>query len=117
PYESDEASLIRMTRRDWEKERRVPTELSAEITRAGATAYEAWVEARRNSDFASFLPYLRKNIELKHRYVECFDQTDELYDVLLDDFEPGMTTAEARAVLDDLRRELVPFIRELADRA
>src|SRR5436190_12886894 len=52
PYESDEASPIRMTRRDWEKERRVPTELSAEITRAGAMAYEAWVEARRNSDFA-----------------------------------------------------------------
>jgi carboxypeptidase Taq len=117
PYDSDEASLIRMTRRDWEKERRVPTELSAEITRAGAIAYAAWVEARRNSDFAAFLPYLKRNIELRQRYVECFDQTDEVYDVLLDDFEPGMTTAEARAVLDDLRRELVPFIRELADRA
>ncbi len=117
PYDSDEAALIRITRRDWEKERRVPTELSAEITRAGAVAYEAWVQARRDSDFTVFLPYLRKNVELKHRYVECFEPTDELYDVLLDDFEPGMKTAEARAVLDDVRRELVPFIRELADRA
>jgi len=117
PYDSDEAALIRITRRDWEKERRVPTDLSAEITRSGAVAYQAWVQARRDSDFAAFLPYLRRNVELKRRYVECFEPTDELYDVLLDDFEPGMKTAEARAVLDDLRRELVPFIRDLADGA
>src|SRR5262249_11552421 len=102
PYDSDEAALIRITRRDSEKQRRVPTELSAEITRAGAVAYQAWVQARQDSDFAAFLPYLRRNVELKHRYVECFEPTDELYDVLLDDFEPGMKTAEARAVLDDL---------------
>ena len=116
-YDSDEASLIRVTRRDWEKARRVPPELSAEITRAGANAYEAWVEARKGSDFATFVPFLEKNIELKHRYVDCFDPTDELYDVLLDDFEQGMSAAEARAVLDDVRRELVPFIKELGERA
>jgi carboxypeptidase Taq len=117
PYDSDPASLIRVTRRDWEKARRVPPELSAEITRAGSLAYEAWVQARRDSDFSAFLPYLEKNVELKHRYVECFEPTDELYDILLDDFEPGMKTAEARAVLDDLRRELVPFIKEVGERA
>jgi carboxypeptidase Taq len=116
PYDSDEASLIRVTRRDWEKARRVPPELSAEITRAGAMAYEVWVDARKESDFARFLPYLEKNVELKRRYVECFEPTDELYDVLLDDFEPGMKAAEARAVLDHVRRELVPFIREIAER-
>jgi carboxypeptidase Taq len=115
PYDSDEACLIRITRRDWEKARRVPPDLSAEITRAGALAYEAWVAARKNSDFQTFLPFLERNVELKHRYVECFDQPDELYDVLLDDFEPGMKAAEARAVLEDLRRELVPFIQELGE--
>jgi carboxypeptidase Taq len=116
PYDSDEASLIRVTRRDWEKARQVPPELSAEITRAGAIAYAAWVEARKNSDFSAFLPYLKTNVELKHRYVDCFEPTDELYDVLLDDFEPGMKAAEARAVLEHVRSELVPLIRELAER-
>jgi carboxypeptidase Taq len=116
-YESDEAALIRVARRDWEKARRVPPDLSAEITRAGAIAYQAWVEARKASDFSAFLPYLERNVELKHRYVECFEPTDELYDVLLDDFEQGMKAAEARAVLDDVRRELIPFIKEIAERA
>ena len=47
PYDSDDASLIRVTRRDWEKARRVPSELQVEMTRAAARGHHAWVEARR----------------------------------------------------------------------
>jgi carboxypeptidase Taq len=115
-YDSDEASLIRRTRRDYDKAKRVPAELSSEITRAGAIAYEAWVDARRQSDFKAFLPYLEKNVELKHRYVECFDPGDEVYDVLLDDFEEEMKAAEVREVFDELKRELLPFIAEISER-
>ena len=65
PYEdsldpdSDEASLIRVTRRDWEKARKVPTELRGEMAHAAAEALPVWVEARENSDFKAFLPHLR----------------------------------------------------------
>jgi carboxypeptidase Taq len=120
PYEesldadSDEASLIRVTRRDWEKARKVPSELEAEMARAAAIGLEAWVEARKSSDFSSFLPYLRRNVELKHRYIECFDDGRPAYDILLDDYEEGMTAAEVEAVFDDLKRELPPLIEEAA---
>ena len=70
PYDSDEASLIRVARRDYEKARRVPGELRAEMTRTAALATEAWIEARKKSDYASFLPHLQKNVELKHKYIE-----------------------------------------------
>ena len=95
-YDSDEASLIRVVRRDWEKARRVPAELRAEMSRAASLAMPVWVKARQESDFSQFLPALRHNFELRRRYVECFDDYDEPYDVLLDDFEPGMKTAEVR---------------------
>ena len=101
PYDSDDASLIRVTRRDWEKACRVPTELRVEMTRAAARGHHAWVEARRNDDFASFLPYLRTNVELKRRYIECFEPADLPYTALLDDYEPGMTTTEVREVFAD----------------
>src|SRR5215468_1719576 len=55
-YESDDASLIRVTRHDWEKERRVPTELRAETIRAAALGNQVWIEARGTNDFARFLP-------------------------------------------------------------
>src|SRR5207253_7826241 len=99
--------------RDYEKASRVPPELAAEITRAGAIGYEAWVDAREQSDFEKFLPYLERNVELKHRYVECFDPADETYDILLDDFEEGMKTSEVREVFDQLKAELLPFIAEI----
>ncbi len=110
PYDSDEASLVRLVSRDWKKARRVPAELQGEIARAGSLAMPVWVKARQESDFESFIPALRKNLELRRRYVECFDDYDEPYDVLLDDFEPGMKTAEVRAVFDRLKQEQVPLV-------
>jgi carboxypeptidase Taq len=112
PYDSDEASLIRLVRWEWEKERRVPSELRAEMSRAASLAMPVWVKAREESDFSQFLPALRHNFELRRRYVECFDDYDEPYDVLLDDFEPGMKTAEVRAVFERLKREQVPLVAE-----
>jgi len=116
PGSVDEA-LVRVTRRDWEKARRVPSELAAELARAGALGHQAWVEARERSDFAAFLPFLRRNVELKLRYVECFDGYDDPYDVLLDDYEEGMTSAEVDALFTELRAGLVPLIAAIAERA
>lgn len=113
--DSDEAALIRVTRRDYEKAVRVPSELRAEIARASSEGTEAWARAKDASDFASFLPSLERAIELRQRYVDCFDDYDERYDVLLDDFEPGMKTAEVRAVFDRLKEELVPLIKAIGD--
>jgi carboxypeptidase Taq len=111
PYDSDDASLIRVTQRDWEKARRVPSELQVEMTLAAARGHHAWVEARRNNDFASFLPYLRTNVELKRRYIACFEPADSPYTALLDDYEPGMTTTEVRDVFADLRPALTELVR------
>jgi carboxypeptidase Taq len=110
PYDSDEASLIRVTRRDHAKASRVPPELRAELIRAGSLGLGAWLEARARDDFRILLPHLERQLELKHRYVACFDAAEDEYDILLDDFEPGVTTAEAEAVLEELKDELVPLV-------
>ncbi len=111
-YDSFEASLIRVTRRDWEKARKVPSELRAEMSRAAALAIPVWVDARERNDFAAFLPALRENLELRNRYIECFDgEFDEPYDALLDDFEPGMKTAEVRTLFDYLKEHQAPLVK------
>jgi carboxypeptidase Taq len=112
--ESTEASLIRVARRDYEKAVRVPPSLRAEMARSASVAQEAWLEARAKSDFGLFLPHLQRNLELKHRYVECFEPADEPYDILLDDYEEGMTTAEVRAIFARLKERLVPLIATVA---
>src|SRR5260370_24808191 len=102
---------------DYEKCVRVPPELSAEITRTGSRSFTAWVQARADSDYESFRPWLEQLVELKHRYVECFPPGDDPYDTLLDDFEPGMKTAQVRTIFDRLKEELVPLIAATRDSA
>jgi carboxypeptidase Taq len=115
--DSDEARLVQVTRRHWEKARSVPTELASELARAASIGQEAWVAARASSDFAAFAPYLARNLELARRYVECFDGFDCAYDALLDDYEPGMSTAEVSTLFAELRSELVPLIATLSGRS
>ena len=110
PHDSDDACLIRVARYDWDRARRVPTELAVEFAETAAESYDVWVGARRNSDFAAFRPSLERMIDLRRRYVECFAPYDDPYDVLLEDFEPGMKTSQVReifAVLTPALRELV----------
>jgi carboxypeptidase Taq len=117
PYESDEASMVRVATREWQKARRIPSQLRAEIARAASLAERVWIDARGGSDFGLFLPYLQRNVELRRRYIECFDDADHPYDPLLDDFEPETTTAEIRPVLDELREGLRPLLAAIAERA
>jgi carboxypeptidase Taq len=110
--ESDDASLIRVARHDWEKNRKVPAELRAEMLRAGAQGHQVWVDARANNDFASFLPVLERNLELKKRYVECFEWDDSPYTALLDDYEPFMTSTEVAEVFDAIKPALSELVRD-----
>jgi carboxypeptidase Taq len=114
--ESNEASLVRVTRRDYEKARRVPTELRIAMATASSRALPVWNEAKQTSNFALLLPHLRENMELRKEYVRCFEPADEDYDILLDDFEPNMKTAAVREVFQTLKDELLPFIAECATR-
>ena len=108
--DSDDSRLVEVTRRRYEKARRVPGELSADIARAASLGQEAWARARASSDFKAFLPYLERNLELASRYINCFEDFERPYDVLLDDFEPGMRSAEVARLFEELGRELVPLI-------
>ncbi|HEU5216487.1 MAG TPA: carboxypeptidase M32 [Gaiellaceae bacterium] len=108
--ESFEASVIRVARRDYEKECRVPGELRAAMTRAGSLGYAAWLEARAAKDFELLRPHLEHRLALTREYIACHEPFDDPYDPLLDDHEPGMRTADVEAVFARLKEELVPLV-------
>ncbi len=113
--DSEEVRMVRAARRDFEKAVRVPTDLAAEMSRAASLGQQAWLEARAASDYRLVRDALARHVELRHRYVECFEGYEHPYDVVLDDFEPEMTTAQLRPLLDDLRDALVELVVAHAD--
>ena len=116
-YDSFEASLIRVTRDDCEKARKVPAELRAEMSRARPRSRcRSGSRRARTTTSRAFLPALRENLELRRRYVACFEgDYAEPYDALLDDYERGMTTAEVRTLFDYLKEHQAPLVKQVAD--
>ncbi len=92
----------------------MPAGLSEAMTRAASLGQAAWLDARRHADFGRFRDALEHHLELRHRYVECFPAADHPYDVLLDDYEPGMRTAEVVPILAELREGLTPLVAATA---
>jgi carboxypeptidase Taq len=115
--DSDDAALIRVARRDYEKAVNVPASLRAAMARAAAEARPVWVKAKAEADFPRFLPALERIVELKLEYVDCVaDGAAERYDALLDDYEPLTTSAEVRTLFAELKPPLVELIAELRER-
>jgi carboxypeptidase Taq len=110
-----DARTVRWVRRDYEKTVRVPADLAAEMSRAKVLGQQAWEAARAADDFAPFRDALALHVDLRHRYVACFEPAEHPYDVLLDDFEPGLTTAELRPLFAELRDALVPLVAAASD--
>ena len=113
--DSDDMRLIRVTAHDYRKALRVPPAFVAEQARTVSAAQHAWQQARATADFASFEPHLRRVLDLKREYVGFFPPADHPYDRLVDDFEPGMTTAEVRTLFEALRPRQVELVRAAAD--
>src|SRR5947209_4499070 len=113
--DSDEARLVSVVRRRFDKASRIPASLAADMARASSVGHEAWVKARAASDFQAFVPYLERNFELARRYVDCLPEFESPYDALLDDYEPGMRSAEVTRIFTELKDALRPMIAAIAE--
>jgi carboxypeptidase Taq len=114
PFDSYEASLVRVVRRDYEQQVKIPAELVADIARAGATARPVWEKARTEDKFSLFAPYLEKNVELNRRLADALGYQKRPYDALIDLFEPGLTTQQLEALFAELRTAIVPLVADIA---
>lgn len=114
PYDSNEASLIRLLRRQYADARKLPPEFIARSSAVGGEARLAWIKARQDDDFPVFRPLLEQVVELCQEMAELYGYEDEKYDALLDKYETAMKTAEVRRIFSDLKADLVP-LREAID--
>ena len=113
PYDSDEASIVRVARRDWDREVRIPSSLVAEFQEHAAKAYQAWTEARPSNDFARMRPYLETTLELSRRIADCYPGYDHIADPLINFADYGMNAADIRSLFGALRARLVPLVQAI----
>ena len=112
--DSDEARLIEVTARDFERASKLPADFVARQSKVRALANMAWQQARADSNYASFQPHLEAIVELVREQAELMGYTEHAYDALLDGFERGLTTAHVRTLFDELKAGTVPLVRRIA---
>lgn len=116
-----EAVNIREAARDFDRQTRLPKRLVEEQAGVATRAQQAWIDARKQNTFATFLPWLEQTVALKREEAACLADLvtgpgpHEPYDALLDQFEPGMTAADVTRLFTPLRESLVTLIREIRD--
>ncbi len=98
---------LRHITRSFERNSKVPAALAEELARVTSMAQGVWAEARGNEDFAGFAPTLEKVLGLRRQEAEALADGGDMYDALLDDYEPGATGASLQAMFDVLRPRLV----------
>ena len=84
-----------------------------EMSQAISEAFQLWQKAKKESNFKIFAPGLSRLVDLKLKECELLGYEEHPYDALLNQFEPGMTTARVKQMFDDVRKELVPFVKEI----
>lgn len=113
PYDSDEASLIRVTRRDYERAIRIPPAFKDEFDGNAAVTYQVWTRARAEDDFAAVQPYLEKTLELSRQYAALFPEAEHPIDPLIAIVDEGITGAYLTQLFTELQASLIPMVRAI----
>jgi len=112
--DSEAAANVREIRRSYERAVKLPPELVEQLARVTTHAQQAWQQARADSDFQQFRPWLEQIVALKRQEAQAVDYQAAAYDALLDEYEPGATAAEITRLFAALRQELAPLVAAIA---
>lgn len=113
-YDADEASLIRITRHDYERSVKIPADFTARFSAHSTESYEVWAKARAENNFAAVKPYLEKTLELSRELANFFPGYEHIADPLIEEADYGMKAQSVRSLFALLRKELVPIVEAIA---
>ncbi len=114
PYASDEASTIRVARREYDKATKLPPDLVVRMSRAATDGFAAWLAAREAKDYGIFRPALENTVSVLREVGEALGYEEHILDAFLDQAEPGMKTSDLETLFAELRETLVPLVKAIS---
>lgn len=113
-YDTDAASLIRVTRLHYQRAVQVPVDFMGRMSQHHSATYEAWAKARPENNFQAVQPYLEKNLELSREMASFFPGYEHIADPLIDFSDYGMTVGKLRPLFTSLKSQLIPLVEAIA---
>jgi carboxypeptidase Taq len=116
-YDSDEASMVRVTQLDYEEAIKLPAEYVGAVSEATSLAHAVWAKARQDNQFQSFQGALQKIIDLMIQGADYLGYPDQPYDAMLNRYERGITTTQVKEIFDAHKPQLVALIAAIRENA
>ncbi|WP_422660985.1 carboxypeptidase M32 [Paenibacillus sp. EC2-1] len=107
--------MVEECRKEYNRSKLIPEQKFKEYTVLAAHAESKWEDAKENSDFAGFEPFLSKIVAFKQEFIDYWGVKETRYDTLLDMYEPDLTVQKVDEVFDRLRARLVPLVKSILD--
>jgi carboxypeptidase Taq len=114
--ESWEASLIRVTRRQYERAARVPSEFEARLSDHLSQSYQNWTRARPDNNWKAVESDFQKTLDLSRELASFFPHSGHIADPLINFSDEGMTASSIKVLFTALRKELVPLVEQIAEK-
>ena len=105
---------VQAVRRAYDLAAKLPSRLVEEKARVQAMAVEAWTEAKKSGQFSVFLPHLKEVFRLTREVADHRGYKAHPYDALIDEYEPGMDTAQVEGLFNGILPSLVKLVQGIA---
>jgi carboxypeptidase Taq len=110
---ADQRVVLKYSRRDYDRVVKLPPEFVCEKARHSSQTFHAWARCRESADFAGYAPFLEKQVELAKQEAGYLGYATAPYDYMIDRHDPGMTAAVIERLFAELKKDLVPLVREI----
>lgn len=109
-------AMLKKFKREYDSVTKIPENEYIEFTMLVSKASNVWEDAKKDSDFALFAPYLEQIVDFIRKFADYRGYTDHPYNTFLDDYEPGMTVAKLDVFFDQLRKGIVPLVKAISEK-
>lgn len=95
----------------YNEDKRIPADFYSEYAELKNKSNIMWREAKEKNDSSLFFPYFKQIVEMTrecYRYIDS-DATN-LYDVMLDSYEMGITSKQIDSLFEDLKIRILPLM-------
>ena len=113
PPDDDDAALVHVARRSYERRTKVPAEFAAAFAGHTAETFSLWAQARPANDFRRVQPALEKTLDMSRQYANFFPGYQHIADPLIDSADFGMSATQIGPLFEDLRRQLSPLVKAI----
>ena len=107
---------LRELKKNYDRYKSLPEKLYNEYTEYTVRSEMVWEKAKRENDFKSFQPYLEKLVEYNKKMAPYIDESKGVYDILLDNYDTGLSAERIERLFDDLKQGLMPLLQKIGQK-